>query len=103
MQNMSTCYQTVQIPHTYMLPNRLPAQDPPFMYVEQDASGAVTYRGYLMDLWEILVEELQLRYRVLPQHAGGYGALLENGTWSGIIGQLAAKVSLNMSRCLLKA
>ncbi|XP_043206607.1 glutamate receptor-like [Amphibalanus amphitrite] len=65
--------------------------DPPFTYVEENASGAISQRGYLVDLWKIVAEELQLRYTLQPPPRGGYGALLENGTWSGIIGQLDAK------------
>ena len=48
-----------------------------------------------MDLWSIVAEELQLSYRVVTPPSGGFGALLENGTWSGIIGELDAKVSGN--------
>ena len=62
------------------------------MYVEKDASGVVTHRGYLWDLWKIIAEELQLSYQIMDQPRGGYGALLENGTWSGIIGELADRV-----------
>ena len=45
-----------------------------------------------MELWDILCQELKMTYRMLPPTDTGYGALLANGTWIGMVGQLEAKV-----------
>ncbi|XP_037079435.1 glutamate receptor ionotropic, delta-1-like [Pollicipes pollicipes] len=65
--------------------------DPPFVTVREGAAGNFTYSGYLIDLWNIVTAELGLPFRLLPPGPSGSGALLQNGTWTGLVGELAEK------------
>ena len=72
--------------------------DPPYIDFHRQANGSFHYEGYLADIWELIARELNLRYRIEPLTDGGYGSLDENGTWSGMVGELAygrADVSLS--------
>ena len=50
-----------------------------------------------MEMWDIICEELNLKYRMLPPAATGFGALLANGTWTGMVGEMEAKVGFQLS------
>ena len=63
-------------------------QDPPYLSIHQLPDGSFKYDGYLYDIWKIVAESLNLRYRLMPL-LGGFGRLDENGTWSGMVGELA--------------
>ncbi|XP_037089391.1 glutamate receptor ionotropic, kainate 5-like [Pollicipes pollicipes] len=65
--------------------------NPPFVKIHQEMANHFTHSGYLIDLWNIISAELDLRYRLLPPRPGGYGALLHNGSWTGMVGELAEK------------
>ena len=45
-----------------------------------------------MDLWDTICQELNLTYRMLPPTTTGYGARLANGSWVGMVGELAEEV-----------
>ncbi|XP_043215708.1 glutamate receptor 2-like [Amphibalanus amphitrite] len=71
----------------------------PFISVEHRPDGSVAYSGYLIQLWQIVAEELGLRYRMVTPPTDGYGSLSSNGTWTGVVGDLAygrADLALNM-------
>ena len=40
-------------------------------------------------LWQVLAQEVDVRYRVIPLLDGGYGSVDGNGTWTGLVGELA--------------
>ncbi|XP_043223549.1 glutamate receptor 3-like [Amphibalanus amphitrite] len=63
--------------------------DPPYLIITRQSDGSYEYSGYLHDLWEIIARELDLRYRTVPLLDGGYGSVDQNGTWSGLVGELA--------------
>ena len=69
-----------------------PPQDPPFIYVDKSKQGNLAFSGFLVDLWRIVGQELNLTYQLLPPAPGGFGALHPNGTWMGMVGQVADKV-----------
>ena len=72
-------------------PLRLTAiHDPPYLYISRQPNGSYAFDGYLYQLWEIIARELRLRYRIEPLLDGGYGSQDENGTWTGLVGELAA-------------
>ena len=62
--------------------------DPPYVEIHRLSNGSYRYDGYLFALWEIIAHELNLRYRIESPADGGYGNLDENGTWSGMVGEL---------------
>ena len=63
--------------------------DPPYISVVQQVDGSFHYDGYLYDLWKTIARELHLSFRMVPVDNGGYGSMDTNGTWSGLIGELA--------------
>ncbi|XP_043245689.1 glutamate receptor ionotropic, kainate 4-like [Amphibalanus amphitrite] len=65
--------------------------DPPFLYVEKIGEGRYNYSGYLLDLWDVMCRELNVTYRMLPPSPGGFGALLTNGTWTGMVGEVVSQ------------
>ncbi|XP_043190468.1 glutamate receptor ionotropic, kainate 4-like [Amphibalanus amphitrite] len=62
--------------------------DPPYLFINQRADRGLRYDGLLWDLWQLLAEGLQLRYRIIPLWDGGYGHRSANGTWSGLAAEL---------------
>ena len=63
--------------------------DPPYFIISQQSDGSFRYDGYLFQLWKIIADLLCLRYRIVPLLTGGYGSLTTNGTWVGMVGELA--------------
>ena len=63
--------------------------DPPYIAIHPQPDGSYRYGGYLFDVWQMIAEALDLRYRVVPLLDGGFGRLQENGTWTGMVGELA--------------
>ena len=64
-------------------------QDPPYFIISQQSDGSLRFDGYLFQLWKIIAQLLGLRYRMVPLLNGGYGRLAKNGTWLGMVGELA--------------
>ena len=63
--------------------------DPPYIWIHPTGDGSYRYEGYLYDIWETMAEALNLRYRLVPLLGGDYGKLDANGTWTGLVGELA--------------
>ena len=61
--------------------------DPLLLSIQQQPNGSYLYSGYLYELWKMVAEELNLRYRMLPLPVTDYGTLV-NGTWTGLVGEL---------------
>ncbi|XP_043211769.1 glutamate receptor 4-like [Amphibalanus amphitrite] len=63
--------------------------DPPYVSVHHRPDGSVSFSGYLFQLWQIIADELDLSYQLvaIPQDSG-YGSMDENGTWTGMVGEL---------------
>ena len=64
--------------------------DPPYTSVRRRPDGSFSFGGYLYQLWQILSDELGLRYRMVPSLEGGYGSTDENGKWNGLVGELVS-------------
>ena len=64
-------------------------QDPPHIWIHPNPDGSFRYEGYLYDIWKIIAQSLNLRYRLVPLLGGGFGYLDENGTWTGMVGEIA--------------
>ena len=63
--------------------------NPPLMTVERLDNGSYTCEGYLYELWDTVAKELGLRYRMVPLLEPLYGSMEANGTWNGMVGELA--------------
>ena len=63
------------------------------MMRKQEEDGTISYEGFCIDLFEQLAKMLHFTYEIYPSPDGHYGAITENGTWNGMMGQLVYKVS----------
>ena len=63
--------------------------DPPYTSVARHVDGSFHYDGYVYDLWKTIASELNLSYRMVALENGGYGNIDLNGTWNGLVGELA--------------
>ena len=63
--------------------------DPPYMNVIRRPEGSYSFSGYIYDIWKIMAKKLNIRFRMVPLISGDYGTLHPNGTWSGMVGELA--------------
>ena len=63
--------------------------NPPLMTVERFTNGSFRCEGYLYDLWDTVAQQLGLRYRMVPLLEPLYGSMEANGTWNGMVGELA--------------
>ncbi|XP_037076361.1 glutamate receptor 1-like [Pollicipes pollicipes] len=63
--------------------------DPPFTTVSRGGGGNVTFSGFLVELWAILALQARLHFRLEERDVGGFGYRGENGTWTGLVGELA--------------
>lgn len=59
---------------------------------DKKEDGTVSYKGYCIDLINELARALHFTYELYPVPDGYYGALTENGTWNGMIGELVRQV-----------
>ena len=64
----------------------------PFFFANTKEDGTVYYTGYCMDLLNELARTLHFTYEIYVVPDGRYGALTENGTWNGMVGELDRKV-----------
>ena len=69
-------------------------QDDPFVIKEKSKDGAISFKGYCIDLLEELARNLHFTYDIYTTPDGNYGAEAENGTWNGVIGELINRVGI---------
>lgn len=55
--------------------------------------GNEQYEGYCADLAKEIGNYLERDYEIIPVHDGKYGAVNDNGTWDGMVGELVDNVS----------
>ncbi|XP_068737794.1 glutamate receptor 2-like isoform X1 [Montipora capricornis] len=63
----------------------------PFFFANTKEDGTVYYTGYCIDLLNELARTLHFTYEIYVVPDGKYGALTENGTWNGMVGELDRK------------
>lgn len=54
--------------------------------------GNDRFEGYCAELAEKVAKILKFDYEIIPVPDGQYGKLLDNGTWTGMIGELVSNV-----------
>ena len=57
--------------------------------MELQPNGSFKYSGYLYELWETVASKMNLNYQMVPLTVHDFGALAANGTWTGLVGELA--------------
>ncbi|XP_022787771.1 glutamate receptor 4-like [Stylophora pistillata] len=63
-------------------------KEPPFIMPKENEDGTNSLQGYSIDLLKELSRLLGFTYEMYPSPDGFYGALTENGTWNGMIGEI---------------
>jgi hypothetical protein len=59
-----------------------------------DSEGKVLWEGYCIDLLKRLSELMSFDYEIVPPANGDFGKRYPNGTWDGMVGDLAMGVSM---------
>jgi hypothetical protein len=59
-----------------------------------DSEGKVFWEGYCIDLLQKLSELMKFDYEIVPPVNGEFGKRHPNGTWDGMVGDLAMGVSI---------
>nr|CAD7574253.1 unnamed protein product [Timema californicum] len=75
------------IPWSYM------KRDPTSGEVMKDDQGKDIWEGYCLDLLVVLAESLKFDYEIVAPKNGKFGSRLPDGTWDGMVGDLAMGVS----------
>ena len=55
--------------------------------------GNDQYEGYCADLAKQIAENIPFNYRIKPVGDDKFGAMEDDGTWNGMVGELIRKVS----------
>ncbi|PNF39891.1 hypothetical protein B7P43_G01962 [Cryptotermes secundus] len=71
------------IPWSYMKRN------PSTKEIMRDAEGNILWEGYCIDLLQKLSELMDFDYEIVPPANGEFGKRYPNGTWDGMVGDLA--------------
>ncbi len=58
------------------------------MFKLNDADCDCGYSGYTIDVLVKIAERLNFTFEIREPEDGQYGSLLDNGQWSGMIGEL---------------
>jgi ionotropic glutamate receptor len=69
-------------------------RNPSTKEILRDAEGNILWEGYCIDLLQKLSELMGFDYEIVPPANGGFGNRYPNGTWDGIVGDLAMGVSM---------
>lgn len=59
----------------------------------QELEGNERYEGFCVDMLKELADILKFNYRIKLVSDGLYGVPGANGTWTGMVGELIARVS----------
>ena len=62
------------------------------MTIKQEEDGTISYEGFCIDLLKQMAKMLHFSYEIYLSPDGQYGAITENGTWNGMLGELVNKV-----------
>ena len=68
-------------------------QAEPFVYVTRDENGGEVLEGLCIDLLNKLSDEMGFHYTIRLVADGQYGGQLEDGSWTGLVGDLVNRVS----------
>ena len=64
-------------------------QEPPFVY-----KGSGGYTGYSVSVLDYIAKQLNFKYKIREPSDKTYGNLKPDGSWSGMIGEVARGVSV---------
>ncbi|XP_060076087.1 ionotropic receptor 25a-like [Ylistrum balloti] len=67
--------------------------EPPFVQRVLHDNGSISYEGYSIDVLQELARRNGFTYQIYEVPDNEYGVLRPNGTWTGVIGQVATGVA----------
>ena len=65
--------------------------DPPYISIYPQVNGSYSYGGYIYEVWQLVARQLDLQYRMVPLLSGTFGSLDDNGSWTGMVGELGLR------------
>jgi len=65
----------------------------PFVYTTKTEDGGEIYQGFCIDLMDRLSELMGFSYRLYPVEDGQFGGENDDGSWTGLVGDLINRVS----------
>jgi len=68
--------------------------DPESPDPESPAAVNRQYEGYCADLAKQIADVVGFQYKIVPVRDDKYGAVDENGTWNGMVGELIRHVRI---------
>ena len=69
-------------------------QEPPFLFVDEGATGNDRFTGYIPDLLKKIKRKTNIDYELKLVSDGQYGSLKPNGRdWNGMVGEVLGNVS----------
>ncbi|KAI8493781.1 hypothetical protein Bbelb_287020 [Branchiostoma belcheri] len=60
----------------------------PYMMKKENEKGELEFSGFVKDIVDQLSENMRFEYEMYVVRDGTYGTLTENGTWTGLIGEV---------------
>jgi hypothetical protein len=69
-------------------------QQPPFIERYPDPLTGPLYRGYCIDLIELINAEVKFTYELYEVPDGMFGTMNDRGEWNGLIGELVSGVRI---------
>lgn len=63
----------------------------------QELEGNERYEGFCVDMLRELADVLKFKYRIRLVGDGHYGVPGNNGTWTGMVGELISRVRLDLT------
>ena len=82
-------------PRTHILCLPFLHQEDPYVMLKKNANqfeGNDRYEGFCVDMLQELAEILRFNYKIRLVGDGVYGVPEANGTWTGMVGELIARV-----------
>ena len=73
----------------------------PFVNVIQDENGGEVLEGLCIDLLNKLSDKMGFHYTVRLVADGQYGGQLEDGSWTGLVGDLVNHVCIGKQQCIV--
>lgn len=64
----------------------------------QELEGNERYEGFCVDMLRELADILKFKYRIRLVGDGLYGVPGNNGTWTGMVGELISRVRLHLTQ-----
>lgn len=90
--------QTCRLAEVGLISSNMSLQENPYVMLKanyQELEGNERYEGFCVDMLKELADILKFNYRIKLVSDGLYGVPGANGSWTGMVGELIARVSFS--------